>query len=66
MLVGWVSNFLEGVMSRVKYLKSLERTIEAMQKATNDLTRENYELRQLLQNAATRPVKDTSSQPHAE
>ena len=38
-------------MSRVNYLKSLERTIEAMIKVTNDLTKENYELRQLL-NAA--------------
>jgi hypothetical protein len=35
-------------MSRVNYLKNLERTIEAMKKATNDLTKENYELRQLL------------------
>ena len=43
-------------MSRVNYLKSLERTIEAMKKATNDLTRENYELRQLLQNAARQPT----------
>lgn len=39
-------------MSRANYLKQLERTVEAMKKATNDLTRENYELRQLLQHAA--------------
>jgi len=39
-------------MSRANYLKSLERIIEAMKKATNDLTRENYELRLLLDHAA--------------
>lgn len=48
-------------MSRVNYLKSLERTIEAMKKATNDLTKENYELRQLLQHAAR-----TQDQKHAQ
>ena len=42
-------------MSRIKYLKNLERTIEAMKKTTNDLTRENYELRQLLKHAITKP-----------
>jgi hypothetical protein len=38
-------------MSRAKYLKSLERQLQALRKATDDLTRENYELRQLLQQA---------------
>lgn len=51
-------------MSRVKYLKSLERTIEAMKKATDDLTRENYELKQLLKHAAGQinQNKQTASQ----
>lgn len=39
-------------MSRANYLKQLERTIEAMKKVTDDLTRENYELRKLLQHVA--------------
>lgn len=39
-------------MSRANYLKQLERTVEAMKRVTDDLTRENYELRQLLQHAA--------------
>lgn len=52
---------LEGVMSRAKYLKNLERTIEAMKKATNDLTRENYELRQLLNAAARQPQQSSHS-----
>lgn len=47
--------FMEGVMSRARYLKSLEQTIEAMKKATDDLTRENYELRQMLQYATQQP-----------
>lgn len=47
-------------MSRANYLKNLERTIEAMIKATNDLTKENYELRQLL-NAAQPQKSNTSS-----
>lgn len=38
-------------MSKTQHLKSLERTVETLYKVTNDLTRENYELRQLLNDA---------------
>jgi hypothetical protein len=50
-------------MSRAKYLKSLERMIEAMKKTTDDLTRENYELRQMLIHAATQPPQRKATSP---
>lgn len=40
-------------MSRATYLKQLERVVTASQQTINELTRENYELRQLLKVAAT-------------
>lgn len=46
-------------MSRAKYLKSLERMLEAMKKTTNDLTRENYELRQMLVHATQSSQRKT-------
>lgn len=35
-------------MSRARYLKHLEDTVNATQKVINDLTKENYELKELL------------------
>jgi hypothetical protein len=50
-------------MSRANYLKSLERINEALKKATDELTRENYELRLLLENAAR--TKQITSSPNS-
>ena len=35
-------------MSRTKYLESLKRELEATLRAINELTQENYELREIL------------------
>ncbi len=37
--------------SRASYLKELEKVVAATQHVVNDLTRENYELRELLKEA---------------
>jgi len=39
-------------MSRAQYLKTLERDVDAAAKIINELTRENYELKQLLRATA--------------
>lgn len=39
--------------SRAQYLRSLEREIHAAAKIIDELTRENYELRQMLKFSAT-------------
>lgn len=44
-------------MSRARYVKLLEKTVESLKKVTNDLTEENYELRQLLKNAAPQAAR---------
>ena len=36
------------MLSRAKYLKSLERDLNASRKIIDDLTQENYELRNIL------------------
>ena len=50
------------MLSRSKYLNQLERELEASQQAINELTQENYELKEILRllqankNAPERPV----------
>lgn len=48
-------------MSRTQYLKTLERNLNSAAKIIDDLTRENYELRQLLMASAT--TQDEVKQP---
>jgi hypothetical protein len=48
-------------MSRATYLKQLERTVSASQKVIDDLTQENYELKQLLRETAKRQANEPAN-----
>jgi hypothetical protein len=46
-------------MSRAQYLKTLEREVNAATRIIDELTKENYELRQMLQTSST-PLRSTN------